>query len=291
MTQEYILGVKVDFGMSKSEVLEKILECVKNNTSEIICTTNSEFVVDAQKDMEFREIINGSFMSLPDSSGVVQAQKYLNEVKKIKKDTFFPLRTLLLGIKVGIFSFFDKTYIENTLSGSDLVYDVCDFASKKNLNVFLLGGSYRNSTIKTDMSQDTRKILSNLYPTLKIVGATSRFLAEEIDDEQTLNYIHECMRNAGVERIDILLVAYGHPKQEKWLKRNINKIPSCISIGVGGTFDYVTSFVKRPPKFVINIHMEWLYRLINQPFRFKRVMKAFPLFPWLVYKSIDKCTY
>ena len=80
MAQEYILGVKVDFGMNKSEVLEKIFECIKDNTSEIICTTNSEFVVDAQKDVEFRKIINESYMSLPDSSGIVQARKYLSEV-------------------------------------------------------------------------------------------------------------------------------------------------------------------------------------------------------------------
>jgi len=283
MAQEYILGVKVDFGMNKSEVLEKIFECIKDNTSEIICTTNSEFVVDAQKDVEFRKIINESYMSLPDSSGIVQARKYLSEVKKIKKNMLFPIRALFLGLKIGLFSFFDKTYTENTLSGSNLIYDICDFASKNNLNVFLLGGKYRNPALREDMACDTMEILSNIYPSLKIVGATSKFSVEEVDDEKTLNYIHECMHSFGVERIDILLVAYGHPKQEKWLKRNINKIPSCTSVGVGGTFDYVTGFMKRPSKFIINIHMEWLYRLINQPFRFKRVMKAFPLFPWLVY--------
>ena len=91
------------------------------------------------------------------------------------------------------------------------------------------------------------------------------------------------MENNNVRNIDILLVAYGHPRQEKWIERNKNKIPSCVSIGLGGTFDYVTNFMKRPSKLIINAHMEWLYRLTNQPFRFRRILKAFPLFPWLVY--------
>src|SRR3989344_7671561 len=279
MTQEYILGIKVDFGLSKSEVLGKILECVKHGSSEIVCTTNSEFIVDAQKDNEFKKIINESFMSLPDSSGILQAQRYLSEVKKIKRSILFPIKAALLGLKIGTFSFFDKEYLGNTLSGSDLIYDICNFASKNNLNIFLLGGKYRNSSLKTDMSQDTMKVLSNMYPTLKIVGATSKFSSEDIDDTRTLDYIHDCMHNCNTNKIDILLVSYGHPKQEKWIKRNMYRIPSCISIGMGGTFDYVTNFMKRPPKYIIDVHMEWLYRFIYQPFRIKRIVKAFPLFP------------
>lgn len=84
--------------------------------------------------------------------------------------------------------------------------------------------------------------------------------------------------------IDILFVAFGAPKQEMWISKNLNKIPVKIAIGVGGAFDYISGKTLRAPGFIRNIGLEWLFRLIAQPWRIKRQL-ALLEFIWLVIKE------
>src|SRR3989338_5459360 len=69
---------------------------------------------------------------------------------------------------------------------------------------------------------------------------------------------------------DILFVAFGHIKQEKWIGKNLKKIPVKVAMGVGGAFDYLSGEVMRAPKFIRVLGLEWLFRLILQPWRIKR---------------------
>lgn len=90
---------------------------------------------------------------------------------------------------------------------------------------------------------------------------------------------------------DILLVAFGHPKQEQWIIRNLASIPSVkLAIGVGGTFEYWAGDIKRAPKIMQNIGLEWLWRLIQQPSRFGRIWNAVIRFPWMVIRDSIKKT-
>jgi N-acetylglucosaminyldiphosphoundecaprenol N-acetyl-beta-D-mannosaminyltransferase len=70
--------------------------------------------------------------------------------------------------------------------------------------------------------------------------------------------------------LDILFVAFGQGKQEKWIYNNLREVPVKVMIGVGGAFDYLSGEVKRAPKWVRNLGFEWIYRLIYQPWRIKR---------------------
>jgi len=88
---------------------------------------------------------------------------------------------------------------------------------------------------------------------------------------------------AGDTLIDVMFVAYGHPNQEKWIARNLKKVPVKVAIGVGGTFDYIIGQKKRAPHFILNSSFEWLYKLVTQPWRMRRVIKAFPEFPLRVF--------
>ena len=72
------------------------------------------------------------------------------------------------------------------------------------------------------------------------------------------------------KKVDILFVAFGSPKQEIWIADNLNKIPAKVVVGVGGSFDFISGKVPRAPKFVRNLGLEWLFRLIIQPWRIKR---------------------
>ena len=81
----------------------------------------------------------------------------------------------------------------------------------------------------------------------------------------------------------MLLVAYGAPKQEFWLDRNLGALGIPVGIGVGGVFDYLSGAVQRAPLWVRRLHFEWCYRLISQPWRWRRQL-ALPLFAALAFE-------
>lgn len=81
---------------------------------------------------------------------------------------------------------------------------------------------------------------------------------------------------------DVLLVAFGHPKQEAWIARNLKEFPSVkIAMGVGGTLDYWSGEKRRAPVFLRIMGLEWLYRFFQEPQRWKRMLNAVVVFPIL----------
>lgn len=293
MKSKKIMGVRVDFGLSMEDTIDIIEnKLLKDDKNHIVCTTNPEFIIDAQEDAEFRDIINNSSLSVPDGIGVVLANKYLEKIEKFPRNFLFPLRALIEGILLGIRTLFNGHELSSErISGVDLAYKLCEVASKKKYNIFLLGGRYKNvlgkfdSAIDKDMSEDARTELEKLYPGINIVGATSKYSRLQIDDSNTVNFINDVMKEKGIQRIDILLVAYNHGHQEKWIIRNKDKIPAKVSIGCGGTFDYIVRNCALPPTYYVNKNLGWLYRVIKQPWRIKRILKAFPTFPMKIFIS------
>jgi len=181
------------------------------------------------------------------------------------------------------------------VSGADLIYDICYLASEKGYSVFLLGGwptNFWGKPIKNaqfDLADEASKVLLQMFPKLKIVGATSQFSYLPKDDSATIKFIQEKMSYKGIKAIDILFVCYGQNNQEKWIHRNWSKIPARLSLGLGGTFDYVSGHKHRSPRLFVRFHIEWLYRLITQPWRIKRIAKSCFLFPYLVITKSAKC--
>ena len=92
-----------------------------------------------------------------------------------------------------------------------------------------------------------------------------------------------------VERVsaaqpDILLVAYGAPAQERWIQRHAAALGVPIAIGVGGTFDYIAGRAKRAPRWLRRIGLEWVYRLVHEPWRWRRML-VLPQFAILVLRQ------
>ncbi|MBU4098660.1 WecB/TagA/CpsF family glycosyltransferase, partial [Patescibacteria group bacterium] len=87
--------------------------------------------------------------------------------------------------------------------------------------------------------------------------------------------------------MDILFVAFGHPKQEEWIYENLEHLPVKVAMGVGGAFDYISGRVERAPFMIRAMGMEWLYRLIKEPWRWRRQL-ALGRFVWLVVKKFIK---
>ncbi|MBW6441635.1 WecB/TagA/CpsF family glycosyltransferase [Patescibacteria group bacterium] len=293
MISKKIMDVRVDFGLNMGGVLDIIEnKLLKDEKNHIVCTTNPEFIVDAQSDDEFKEIINQSSLSTPDGVGVLYAKKYLDRVEKYKKNFFLPFRAFMCGAWLGISTFLTKKNItEERITGVDLTYKICEESSKKNYSIFFLGGRQKKSVSKQsqtsdmDMSTEAANRIRKLYPGVNIIGSTSKFNRGKIDDNKTVEYINKCMEEKGIDKIDFLFVAYNHIHQEKWIMRNKDKISAKVSIGCGGTFNYIVGNYTLTPSIYIKNNLDWLYRLMTQPWRLKRILKAFPIFPMKVYIS------
>lgn len=297
MRQKHILGIKINFDISHQELANTVVHelqnpnLTSNPANRLICTINPEMFIEALQDDEFKNIINNSFLSVPDGIGIFLADYYLNQVneytKKYNKKPAKITKVHLL-FKSYVYIFMHPSKFK-TVSGIDLVYKLCSEFEKFNKNIFLWGGWPKNRfgkklNVSYDLATKCADKLHEYYPNLKIIGATSQFSANEKDDISSNLYVKECMSNVGVNYIDLIFVALKHNTQEKWLHRNLNKIPCAFGIGVGGSYEYITQMYKRPA-FIRMLHLEWAYRLLTQPHRYKRVLGAFIRFPYILYTN------
>jgi N-acetylglucosaminyldiphosphoundecaprenol N-acetyl-beta-D-mannosaminyltransferase len=86
------------------------------------------------------------------------------------------------------------------------------------------------------------------------------------------------------KKVDILFVAFGSPKQEIWLSENLKKLPVKVAMGVGGSFDFISGRVSRAPRILRALGLEWLFRLVIQPWRIKRQLSLLA-FIFLIFKE------
>ncbi len=160
--------------------------------------------------------------------------------------------------------------LKEKIHGVDLMVDICRLAEQKNYSVYLLGGE------EGIAKKATENILKK-FPGLRVVGAES---GGKITNFQFSIFNFQKINNA---KPNILFVALGAGKQEKFISQNLAKMPSVkIAMGVGGAFDFIAEKVKRAPAWMRKIGLEWLWRLFIQPWRWRRILTATIKFSWLV---------
>jgi len=277
-----ILGVRVDFGMSMEDVLSRLEKMLlEKNKHHLICTTNAEFIMDAQTDPKFKSILNGADLSVPDGVGVLFANYFLTKSAHINN----PVAKLLWGLGFGVSSLFVNYPVGDKISGVDLSLEILKMSSKTNYSVFFLGGHpkdfWGNAIVPApfDMATLAASKVRELYPHVNIIGATSSFNRNPSDDEATVEYIKKCMKEKGVKELDFIFIAYNHKYQENWFIRNAPKIPVKIGLGIGGTFDYLSGYLNRPTSY----KFEWLKKIFIRPTKISRILRAFPIFPIQVF--------
>lgn len=158
--------------------------------------------------------------------------------------------------------------LRQRITGVDLTWAVCKLAEDRGYRVFFLGG-------KAGIAKEASRRIKKLHPYLKIAG----FYAGSPNEQKTI----EVLKRA---KPDILLVAFGAPKQEKFINNLRNQMIIPLSIGVGGTFDYIAGKYPYAPDWMRKIGLEWLYRLFTQPWRWNRIITATIRFPWAIIKSM-----
>ena len=166
--------------------------------------------------------------------------------------------------------FLNTTPLPERVAGSDLVGQLAELSHRHGYRIFFLGA-------QEGVAEQAIAKLKQRYPQLQVAGYYAGSPAIE-ENEDLLQRILPT-------RPDILLVAYGHPKQDKWIARNIERLQIPVCIGVGGSFDFLAGTSKRAPRWLQQLHLEWFHRLATQPWRWRRIWKAVPYFSWLVLRQ------
>jgi len=151
--------------------------------------------------------------------------------------------------------------------GSEFIFDICNIAAEGSYKVFIYGAT-------EDVNKKTVDELKNRYPELKIVGRTNGYVKE--------SEMPDLIDRINASKAEILFLALGSPKQEKWYASHKNRLHHVRVVqGVGGTLDTIAGTVKRAPEVWCKLQLEWLYRLIKDPKRIKR-QKVLPVFAAMV---------
>lgn len=227
-----ILGVGVD-STSTDSVLKFIAKKMAKKERFWITTPNPEFIVEAQKDREFKRILNHADMAVPDGFGLVLASRFFKTDLQIKE----------------------------RVSGSDLVEKLLEMATQNGWRIGVIGARRGNK-------EEIKELISRLekkFRGLEIDGL------ENISDWQKKNY-------------DIIFTAQGMKTQEKWIWKNFGKVKAIGFMGIGGSLDFLAGFAKRAPLKIRELGLEWLWRLIHEPWRIKRQISLLE-FGFLVLKE------
>lgn len=256
LRKKNILGVGIT-AEKKSKILEYVVDRLQSNKEKFfIVTPNPEILVYAQNHLAFKDKLNSAGVSLADGVGVLAASQLLG-----------------LGIP------------ERT-TGVDFIEKLCEMSRENPVSMGFLGG-------RRGVAERTAECLKQKYPWISI-----SFAGEEWPEREVfrMKYLVSSIENKSKKSIqntkykipdtgiDILFVAYGFPKQEEWISDNLERLPVKAAMGVGGAFDFISGNVPRAPKLIRSLGLEWLFRLIVQPWRWKRQL-ALPKFLILILKE------
>lgn len=285
MSRISLLNLPID-SLLFEDTVKSCIELIHTPGLKWAVTLNPEIAVTAQKDQELKQMIQQANLVTADGSGLLWGASYLNELKNHPIHSRF-LRWLKAFTNAFRF-FFSRNYryqvLPGRVTGIDLVRVLLRLAGKRGYRVFLLGG-------KPGVAEELRQKLFAHDPRLQVVGATDGFqleikdgrlqpkAGEEMRERQILNQI----RNT---KPHLLLVAFGPPKQERWIFQHQKELREVkLAIGVGGTFDFLIGKSKRAPRWMQKIGLEGPFRLICEPKRLKRLLASIPKFVSLIVNS------
>jgi len=240
-----ILGVRID-DVTTAETCERVMALIASGGAHQIATVNPEFIMAAQRNPAFAQALEKTALNVPDGAGVLWAARRLGH----------PLRERVAGV--------------------DLVERLCAVGSQHRWRAFFLGA-------REGVAERAAAIMAFKYSGLLVTGTYAG--SPRIEDEADI------LARVRRARPNLLFVAYGAPAQDLWLARNLPMIqgsdrladepPGLVGMGVGGAFDFLAGVQQRAPKWMQDAGLEWLYRLLRQPRRWRRQL-ALIEFVWRV---------
>lgn len=161
------------------------------------------------------------------------------------------------------------------VTGSDGVPRIAERAATLRWRLYLLGAA-------PGIAEQAAARLQVRYPGLHIAGTYAGSPAPE-EENDIITRIND-------SQADILFVAYGAPRQDMWIARNRDRLAVHVAMGVGGTFDFIAGTVPRAPVWMRRLALEWLFRLIRQPWRWRRMLRL-PRFVWAFARHREQAVH
>lgn len=223
--------------------LQEIMSHVEEVTQPFwIVTANPEILLEAHRDSVYAQVVRQADVRTVDGVGLS-----------------------IIG------RLFGRSWLRVT--GVELAERLIEHAFQEGLRVGFVGGT-------PHVAEAARAHWNQRYPGLQSVAEEGGRVALDGTDDGAGE---EARHRLTLFAPDILLVAFGHPKQERWIARYLMDFPQLrVVVGVGGTFDYWAGRVSRAPSVLRAIGLEWMWRLLVQPSRILRIVRAVFVFPVLV---------
>lgn len=243
-----ILGIKVSI-TNRDEVLDFVRTRLESKEKFFIVTPNPENLLLATKDWLLEKSIRRSHLSIPDGIGLKFAYKFLHNENL------------------------------NIIKGRELFLDIIKIINERKGRVYLFGGE------NGEQEQAIEKLKSEYKD---ITFKTNYKFPQFSKNGQPISILDKKIHKSILGSIklfepDMVFVAMNTPKQEKWIFRNLYRLQKITgAMTVGGTFNYIAGNMKLPPSWMEKMGLEWLYRLFQEPKRFKRIFNAVIVFPWKV---------
>jgi N-acetylglucosaminyldiphosphoundecaprenol N-acetyl-beta-D-mannosaminyltransferase len=240
-----VLGVGIS-ALSMSEAVGAADLLLQAAGSGYVCVTGVHGVMEAQGDSRFKQVLNASFLNLPDGMPTVWVGKWQG------------------------FRGMGRVY------GPDFMLELCAVSIRRGYKHFLYGG-------KPGVAEDLRGKLQKKFPGLQIVGTyTPPFRPLNSAEEEDLRAM------LARETPDILWCGISTPKQEKFMAQYFGHLPVRLMIGVGAAFDINSGRVPDAPRFMKQMGLQWVHRMMTEPRRLaRRYLTNNPRFIWLTCQQLS----
>ncbi|QQS39358.1 WecB/TagA/CpsF family glycosyltransferase [Candidatus Woesebacteria bacterium] len=279
------IGILTNIGcvsITRQKVLKTVLERLTINSRLIIVTPNAEIALQAMRDKRFSNILESAHIVLPDGIGLIAAVKFIRMYCPKSKIARFPL-FIVQGIVIGLSILINKKWLTkdiNLIKGREMFVDLVKLANERKWKVYFLGGCGNEAKEAVDELKKKYVHVRFMYKEgpLLTLNAQPATPADIKLNEAVIESIKKYKPH-------MLFVAFGAPKQEKWIADNLNKLPVGLAMTVGGSFKFISGKSKLPPRLVENLGLEAMWRLVTEPWRFKRVFNACVVFPYDIFKA------
>ncbi len=258
LNSKKILGISVAIN-SKEEILEYIEKCLENKEktdtkSLTIVTPNPEQIVLAGKNPHFAEFLNRADVAIPDGIGIVWADRFLHPKPHLMR-----------------------------IAGVELMEDLVRLAGERHVPVGLIGSRGGVAVKALECLQKKHSGLRGWAMDGPEIDIKSHQYYQSDEFDQLIKKIKET-------KTQIVFVGLGAPKQEYFIEKLRSKIyelrmkTPIVFMSVGGSFDEISGKLPMPPRFIDRYGLKWLWRLVLEPWRWKRQL-ALLEFIWLVVKE------
>lgn len=276
---DQILKVELN-STSKVRVLAFVRDSLARKAKFSIVTPNPELVLMAQKDANLVKSLQKASLAIPDGIGLSQAARFLSLPAPRNILLRIPV-CFLQGLWVGLATFIARDWLLDCLpiiKGRDLFMELMKLANKKGWRVFFLGGESGEAKGAGEKLRRSLKSARIAYAAGPMLDNEGRPKTQEDKNAEIYS-----IRQINEFKPHLLFVAFNAPKQEKWLIKWLGNLDIGGGMVVGGTFRYISGQSKLPPRWMEFTGLEWVWRLISEPWRLKRVLRAFPIFPLKVF--------